>query len=76
MFGINNNTSSRNTEMAHRLKVVEKILNDMMKSADAWPFLRPVSKRKVNSQMKVYNPNQVGKFIKILSKKKKGAGLF
>lgn len=35
--------------MAHRLKVVEKILNDMMKSPDAWPFLRPVTKRKVNN---------------------------
>jgi hypothetical protein len=42
-----NNTSSRNTEMAHRLKLIEKLLNDMMKHSDAWPFLKPVSRREV-----------------------------
>ena len=45
---INNNTNSRNTEMVHRLKVVEKLLNDMMKSSDGWPFLKPVSRRDVS----------------------------
>lgn len=40
-----NDTSSRNTELAHRLKVIEKLLTDMMKHNDGWPFLRPVSKR-------------------------------
>jgi hypothetical protein len=44
---INNNTNSRNTEMVHRLKLVEKLLNDMMKSQDGWPFLKPVSRRDV-----------------------------
>lgn len=39
------NTNSRNTEMATRLKVIEKLLNDMMKLSDAWPFLKPVVKR-------------------------------
>ena len=43
-----NNTNSRNTEMVHRLKVVENLLNDMMKSKDGWPFLKPVSRRDVN----------------------------
>jgi bromodomain adjacent to zinc finger domain protein 1A len=42
---LNNNTNSRNTEMVHRLKVVEKHLNEMMKSQDGWPFLKPVSRR-------------------------------
>jgi len=44
-FASSSNTSSRNTEMGHRMKLIEKILNDMMKSPDAWPFLKPVSKR-------------------------------
>ena len=39
------NTNSRNTEMAQRLKIIEKLLNDMMKHPDAWPFLKPVFKR-------------------------------
>jgi len=43
-FGLNN-TSSRNTEMAHRRKVVETLLNDLMKNPDCWPFLKPVSRR-------------------------------
>ena len=42
-----NNTNSRNTEMVHRLKLVEKILNDLMKNPDSWPFLKPVSRREV-----------------------------
>lgn len=42
-----NNTSSRNTELATRVKTIEKILNDLMKHKDAWPFLKPVSKRQV-----------------------------
>lgn len=33
--------------MVHRLKLVEKILNDLMKNPDSWPFLKPVSRREV-----------------------------
>ena len=51
---LNNNTNSRNTEMVHRLKLVEKLLNDMMKSQDGWPFLKPVSRRDVIIFNKIY----------------------
>jgi len=51
-----NDTSSRNTELAHRLKVIEKLLNDMMKHTDGWPFLKPVSKRDV-SRFKTVSSN-------------------
>lgn len=40
-------TSSRNTELNHRLKVIEKLLNDLIKHTDGWPFLKPVQKRDV-----------------------------
>ena len=50
-----NNTNSRNTEMVHRLKLVEKILNDLMKNSDSWPFLKPVSRREVNSNKIIIN---------------------
>jgi bromodomain adjacent to zinc finger domain protein 1A len=42
---LHSNTNSRNTEMVDRLKKVERLLNDMMKHKDSWPFLKPVSKR-------------------------------
>ena len=42
---MNNNTNSRNTEMVQRLKLVEKLLNEIMKSNDSWPFLKPVRKK-------------------------------
>ncbi len=48
------NTSSRNTDVGQRLKVVEKLLNDLMKHKDAWPFLKPVSKREVLRILKFY----------------------
>ena len=34
--------------MTHRLKITENLVSDLMKHADAWPFLKPVSKREVN----------------------------
>jgi len=49
-----NDTSSRNTELAHRLKVIEKLLNDMMKHQDGWPFLKPVSRREVKFTLFIY----------------------
>ena len=42
------NTNSRNTDVDKRLKVAEKLLNDLIKHEDGWPFLKPVSKRDVN----------------------------
>jgi hypothetical protein len=44
---MNNNTNSRNIEMVQRLKLVENLLNDLMKSKDGWPFLKPVSRKDV-----------------------------
>ena len=46
----NFNSSSRNTELTQRLKITEKLVADLMKHSDAWPFLKPVTKREVNFQ--------------------------
>ncbi len=45
----NFNSSSRNTELIQRLKITEKLVADLMKHPDAWPFLKPVTKREVNN---------------------------
>ncbi len=45
-----NTSSSRNTEMNQRLKVSEKLIADLIKHTDAWPFLKPVTKREVSIQ--------------------------
>lgn len=42
---LNMNTSSRNTDVGQRIKVIEKLINELMKHEDGWPFLKPVSKR-------------------------------
>lgn len=33
--------------MTQRLKLTEKLVGDLMKHSDAWPFLKPVTKREV-----------------------------
>ena len=43
-------SSSRDTEMNQRLKISEKLIADLIKHTDAWPFLEPVKKREVSFQ--------------------------
>jgi hypothetical protein len=34
--------------MMQSLKITEKLVAELMKHVDAWPFLKPVTKREVN----------------------------
>lgn len=46
-------TSTRNLETSERIKKVDIILKDLFKHKDAWPFLKPVTKRQAPDYFEV-----------------------
>jgi hypothetical protein len=50
---LNLNSSSRNNKIQQRLKLTEKLLGEMAKHKDAWPFLKPVTKREAPNYFEI-----------------------